>query len=146
MPAGPLSPLEISALLIERDAESAKLIQVVLEPWGVTVVIVASIREAEIMIATVRPDIILCDIVAPHGDGLEFIRRLRTSRDIKLKNIPAIAITAAYEDVDARAARAAGFDVFIRKPIDPDQLPHTVALLIGQAEAGGDRGKDTGNS
>jgi CheY-like chemotaxis protein len=39
-------------------------------------------------------------------------------------------MTAAYEDIDARIARDAGFDVFLRKPIDPDQLPHTVAVLL----------------
>jgi CheY-like chemotaxis protein len=62
-----------------------------------------------------------------------------------LRNVPAIAMTAAYEDIDARTARSAGFDVFLRKPIDPDQLPHTVALLVSQpaAEHRGQEGTGT---
>jgi CheY-like chemotaxis protein len=52
--------------------------------------------------------------------------------DGRVRDIPAIAMTAAYEDIDARSARDAGFDVFLRKPIDPDQLPHTVALLLAR--------------
>jgi hypothetical protein len=34
------------------------------------------------------------------------------------------------DDISARTARDAGFDVYLRKPIDGDQLPHTIALLI----------------
>ena len=45
--------------------------------------------------------------------------------------MPVIATTVAYEDIDARTARAAGFDVFLRKPLDPDQLLHVVAFLVG---------------
>ena len=82
------------------------------------------------MATAVRPDILLCDIQPPHAEGLEFIRRIRNSGDSRLRDIPAIAMTAAYEDIDARTARNAGFDVFLRKPIDADQLPHTVALLV----------------
>jgi CheY-like chemotaxis protein len=77
-----------------------------------------------------RPDVILCDIAVRGTDAFSFIRRLRNSTDTKLNKIPAIATTVAYEDIDARTARAAGFDVFLRKPLDPDQLPHIVALLI----------------
>jgi len=40
----------------------------------------------------------------------------------------------AYDDIDARIARGAGFNVFLRKPIDPDQLCHAVALLIAQSK------------
>jgi CheY-like chemotaxis protein len=122
--------LDIAVLVIEPNLESARLVQAVLEPWGVAVVTTASTAEAEVMVAAVRPDIILCDIQPPDADGLRFIQRVRNSADGRVRDIPAIAMTAAYEDIDARIARDAGFDVFLRKPIDPDQLPHTVAVLL----------------
>jgi CheY-like chemotaxis protein len=127
--------LDVTALVIEPSAESAHLLQAVLEPWGVVVMMTASTAEAELMLAAVTPDIVLCDIRPPHADGLRFIQWLRASPDVRLRNIPAIAMTAAYEDIDARAARGAGFDVFLRKPIDPEQLPHTVSLLLARSQS-----------
>lgn len=119
------------ALVIERDPESVKLLQALLERWDIAITGATSTAEAEEIIRTVRrPDVILCDIAVRGTDALDFIRRLRSSADINLSKVPAIAMTASYEDVDARTARAAGFDVFIRKPLDPDQLPHIVTLLM----------------
>jgi CheY-like chemotaxis protein len=132
--------LNISALVIEGDRESASLLQAVLEPWGVRVVTTSSTEEAQRMLATFRPDIVLCDIDLPGADGLTFMRWLRASSDARLDKTPAIAMTFRYDDVDARTARAAGFDVFLRKPIDPDQLPHIVALLV--ASKGGKTAPD----
>jgi CheY-like chemotaxis protein len=118
------------ALVIERDPESVKLLKAVLERWDIAITSATSTAEAEEIIRAVRPDVILCDIAVRGTDALAFIRRLRNSADTNLSKIPAIATTVSYEDVDARTARAAGFDVFIRKPLDPDQLPHIVTLLM----------------
>jgi CheY-like chemotaxis protein len=61
---------------------------------------------------------------------LTFIAELRNSRNARLSKIPVIATTVSYEDMDARRAREAGFDVFLRKPLEPDHLPKIVALLL----------------
>lgn len=122
--------LNVSALVIEDDRESVSLLQAILAPWGVAVMTTSFTEEAQAMLATIRPDIILCDIDVPGVDGLTFVRWLRESPDARINTIPAIAMTCRYEDVDARTAREAGFDVFLRKPVDPDQLPHIVALLV----------------
>lgn len=133
--------LDMSALVIEDDQESASLLQAILEPWGVFVVRASSAEEAQLMLTTVRPEVILCDIDLPGADGLAFVRWLRASPERRLRTIPAIAMTFRYEDVDGRTAREAGFDVFLRKPVDPDQLPHIVALLV--ATKGGTSAPDT---
>lgn len=117
------------ALIIEKDAESVKLVRAILERWDFAISSASSTAEAADMIRAVRPHIILCDITAPITDAFTFIRELRNSPDTKLRQMPVIATTVSYEDIDARFARAAGFDVFLRKPLDPDQLPHIVALL-----------------
>jgi len=123
--------LEITALVVDDHLESILLIEAILEPWGVSIVSASSAAEAESMLQAIRPDVILCDLVMPGLDGLTFIRRLRTHGDPRIRNIPAVAITAMYEDISARMARDAGFDVYIRKPIEAEQLPHTIALLVG---------------
>ena len=118
------------ALVIERDPESVKLVRAILELWDYAIISAPSIAVALELIRAAPPDVILCDIAAPVTEAFLFIRELRDSPDVRLKKMPVIATTASCEDVDARAVRAAGFDLFLRKPLDPDQLPHMVPLLI----------------
>jgi CheY-like chemotaxis protein len=118
------------ALVIEKDSESVKLVRAILERWDFAISSAASTAEAADMIRAVRPHIILCDITPPITEAFAFIRDLRNSPDARLNKMPVIATTTSYEEIDARSARAAGFDVFLRKPLDPDQLPHIVALLV----------------
>ena len=119
------------ALVIEKDRESVKLVKAILERWDFAVSSAASIAEALSMIRAVPPHIILCDVTAPITAAFTFIRDLRSSSDPAFNRMPVIATTVAYEDIDARTARAAGFDVFLRKPLDPDHLLHVVAFLVG---------------
>ena len=118
------------ALVVDRDAESIKLVRAVLEKSDFAVISAATIDKARDVLKAARPDVIMCDVGVPPVEALAFIRTLRGSADVKLNRIPAIATTVAYEDIDARTVRAAGFDVLLRKPLDPDHLPEIVALLV----------------
>lgn len=75
-----------------------------------------------------RVDLILMDIRLPYEDGYEALRKIRAS--ITLKDIRVVAVTAyASEDQMARA-RAAGFDGFVGKPLDPDRFPDQVRRML----------------
>jgi len=126
----PSPNLDIAALVIDDDQGSLHLLHAILEAWDVVLIDAASVEEAKIMLNVIRPDIILCDIMLPGGGGLNFVRWLRHRAVVEFRTIPAIAMTSRYDLVNARTAREAGFDVFMLKPIDPDQLPHIVALLV----------------
>ncbi len=118
------------ALVIEKDAESVKLLKAILERWDFAISSATSTAEAMDMIRAVRPHVILCDIAAPISEAFTFIRDLRNSPDERLKMMPVIATTTLYEEVDDRTARAAGFDVFLRKPLDPEMVPYIIGLLV----------------
>ncbi|ACL60263.1 ATP-binding protein [Methylobacterium nodulans] len=78
-------------------------------------------------------DLALLDIRMPRLDGLEAARRLRAFE--RARGIPPqhlIAVTANVGAEDEAAARAAGFDGFLSKPLDLIALP---ALLAGPARA-----------
>jgi hypothetical protein len=49
--------------------------------------------------------------------------------------VPAIAVTFFVERVGVREARAAGFDMFLKKPIDPTDIVPTVATLVNRRRA-----------
>jgi|SRR3990170_3753198 len=75
-----------------------------------------------------RIDLILMDIRLPYEDGYQALEKLRSSE--RLKDIPVVAVTAyASEDQLARA-RAAGFDGFLGKPLDPDRFPEQIRRIL----------------
>lgn len=122
--------IDVTALVVERDRESLRLLEAILEPIGVFVVAAQTAAEADLMLHAVLPDIIVCDLVLPSGDGLSLIRRVRKHPDARVRLIPAVAMTTMYEDITAADAQDAGFDVYLRKPIDPEQLPRTIEALV----------------
>lgn len=65
---------------------------------------------------------VIMDIRMPVMDGLEAARRIRNIGDREIAEIPIIAMTANAFAQDALAARDAGMDAYIAKPINIDKL------------------------
>ncbi len=69
-------------------------------------------------------DLALVDIRMPILDGLEAARRIRQHEsDRNLPRLRLVALTANVQAEDEAAARAAGFDGFLSKPLDLKALP-----------------------
>jgi two-component system cell cycle response regulator DivK len=75
-----------------------------------------------------RVDLVLLDIHLPYEDGYMTLERLRASERYKQTQI--VAVTAEATEDNMRRARAAGFDGFIAKPIDPDRFPDQVSAAL----------------
>jgi two-component system, cell cycle response regulator DivK len=67
-----------------------------------------------------KPDLVLLDISLPGMDGNELLHRIR--RDIGLRDMPVIALTAHAMAGDREKFLAAGFDDYITKPIVDENL------------------------
>jgi two-component system cell cycle response regulator DivK len=75
-----------------------------------------------------RVDLILMDIRLPYEDGYQALRKIRGSE--KLMSVPVVAVTAYASEEQMERARAAGFDGFLGKPLDPDRFPEQVRSLL----------------
>jgi CheY-like chemotaxis protein len=71
------------------------------------------------------PDLVLCDLAMPHEDGYAFIRWMRDTH--ATPHIPVIAISAFGRENEEGRVRTAGFDGYIRKPVEPADLVRAVA-------------------
>ena len=79
-----------------------------------------------------RLDLILMDLRLPYESGYEALEKIRASDH--LKDVPVVAVTAEASQEQMRKARAAGFDGFIGKPLDPDRFPEQIRrILAGEA-------------
>lgn len=122
----------VTALVVDHDAASIALLEACLQPFGARIVAARSAAEARQRLESLVPDVIICDLALPDQNGLELIRWLRARSPAPGSAVPAIAVTFFYERFGVREARAAGFDVFIRKPVDPMDMVHAVSLLVSR--------------
>jgi two-component system cell cycle response regulator DivK len=75
-----------------------------------------------------RLDLILMDIRLPYEDGYGALKKIRQSP--RLKDTPVIAVTAEASQEQMNKARAAGFNGFLGKPLDPDKFPEQVLRIL----------------
>ncbi len=75
-----------------------------------------------------RVDLILMDIHLPYEDGYQALQKVRASP--RLRNTLIVAVTADASEEQMRRARAAGFDGFLGKPIDPDRFPDQIKRIL----------------
>jgi CheY-like chemotaxis protein len=112
----------VHVFVIDDNEDSRRLLEQALEHCGVLVTLFSSAEAALEAMKEYLPTLIVSDISMPGMTGLEFTRRLRARPAEKGGLIPAIAVTAYYEDFAAVAARAAGFEAHLTKPINFETL------------------------
>jgi CheY-like chemotaxis protein len=84
---------------------------------------VAGVAEAE----RYQPDVVLLDIGLPDIDGYEVARRLRAMA--RGGSMRLVALTGYGQSEDEAAAYAAGFDLHVTKPVDPEALARMLSRL-----------------
>ncbi len=115
-------------LAVDDDPQIRDLLSLILESHVREVVVAASVDEAMQLLDCVRPTLIVSDLSMPDRDGYDLIRHIRASSD--MRSTPAVALSAYSQDACRDAALAAGFDMFLRKPLDVKHfVPVLTALL-----------------
>ncbi|MCF8474268.1 MAG: PAS domain-containing protein [Emcibacter sp.] len=79
-----------------------------------------------------KPDLILLDINLPGMDGYEVLKHLRSREDIK--NTPVIAVSANAMPKDIEKGLAAGFNDYVTKPIDINNLLRAIKTALQRSE------------
>lgn len=124
-------------LFVDDDLHIGRLIQDLLERNGFQVT-VAKTGKACLEMARVRPpDLIVLDVMMPGMDGFEVCRELR--RDAGLHHVPVVMLTAMEDAKLNERAFAAGAEVCMTKPFQPDRLLQSVHLVLQTAARKRDR-------
>lgn len=115
-------------LLIEDNPLNMELAGEILRQAGCTVLEAATAQEGLRLAVEARPALVLLDIQLPDLDGLEAVRRLRA--DARTAGIPVVALTAQAMKGDEAAARAAGCNGYIAKPINTRSFASDVLTFL----------------
>jgi DNA-binding response OmpR family regulator len=100
-------------LLIEETLED-------FEEKGVEFFSASNGKEALDLIQAEQPNLVILDAMMPRMDGFEVCRTVK--QDLQMKDVFVVMLTAKGQDVDRMRGLAAGVDIYMTKPFDPDEL------------------------
>ncbi|WP_437326359.1 PAS domain-containing hybrid sensor histidine kinase/response regulator [Sorangium sp. So ce381] len=124
----------IRVLVVDDETDARELLGIIFVRAGATVSEAASAGAALEALHMGEFDVLVSDIGMPGEDGYAMMRRLRAlGADVPASGIPALALTAYTRMEDRRQAIAAGFQMHLAKPIEPNSLVTAVAHLVGRA-------------
>ena len=129
------------ALVVEDEAELARLVGSYLERDGFEVTVVHDGLQAVIVSREVDPDVVVLDLGLPGLDGIEVCRRLRTFSDAYV-----VMLTARSEEVDTLIGLSVGADDYLTKPFSPRELVARIQAMLRRPRPLGHRGPDAGSS
>ena len=130
---GTQSENQEQVLVVEDNDELRNYIISILKPhyqvrWA------ADGREALLEIESVRPDIVISDIMMPYMDGLELLQRIRS--EPITRDIPVLLLSARSENEFKLKGLGLGADDYIQKPFHDRELLIRVQNLANKIIAG----------
>jgi DNA-binding response OmpR family regulator len=115
-------------LVVDDDPTVREVVVSYLKAEGYAVSEAADGEAAMSSIDTVRPDLVVLDVMLPGVDGLEVCRRVRA-----VDNVPIIMLTALGSESDRVVGLELGADDYLTKPFSPRELVLRVASILRRA-------------
>lgn len=129
----PSTPLQVSSdshatvVIVDDDPDSQQILREYLEHAGYSVHSVLDSRTAVETIRTVRPRLVVLDLLMPHIDGWEVLGQLRNAHETA--DIPVIICSMAER---RRLGVALGANAYLVKPVREEELLAHVRRLTSQ--------------
>lgn len=118
-------------LLIDDDVTLLKLLETTFTREGYTVYICDDSISAMDLIAIVKPDVILLDIMMPKIDGYEILTKIKNSPDF---SDICVIFLSALDDIEAKVkGMGSGVDDYITKPFNLREVLSRVEMVLRRA-------------
>ena len=117
--------MAISVLIVEDDRNIAELLQMYLEKDGYAVTIAHDGGQGLSKFRTIRPDLVLLDVMMPVMDGWAVCRAIREE-----STTPVIMLTAKSETDDKVHGLKAGADDYITKPFEMKEVLARIEAVL----------------
>jgi CheY-like chemotaxis protein len=124
----------LRVLLVDDEPDTLEILRMMLSQFGANVRGAGSTTDAMNTFLEWKPDVLVSDLGMPEEDGYALIERVRALKPEQGCDIPAAALTAHVREEDRIMALAAGYQIHIKKPVDPAKLALAVANLGKKAK------------
>lgn len=121
--------LKTKVLVVDDDEALAEMIGIVLNNDGFETYFCYDGGQANDMYRSVRPDLVLLDLMLPGKDGIDILRELRRESDT-----PVVMLTAKSETADVVRGLEAGADDYVPKPFKPAELVARVRARLRETD------------
>jgi two-component system response regulator PilR (NtrC family) len=117
-------------LIVDDEASLRDMLAFFFHKRGFEVLTASNFAEGSASALRSSPDLILCDIKMPDGNGLDLLRRVKAESP----KTPVLMITAHTSTKDAIEAMKAGAVDYIAKPFDVEELGLLVDRALGEKQ------------
>lgn len=116
-------------LLLEDDRSLINGLSFVFKKQGFELAVARTLKEADILWADGKYDLLVLDVSLPDGSGFEFCKKVR-----QLSKVPIIFLTASDEEIDIIMGLDIGGDDYITKPFKLGVFISRVNALLRRAK------------
>ncbi len=121
---------EVKLLLADDDPITLDALHACVEPEGFSTLLARDGRKALELWERHRPDLLCLDIMMPHIDGYEVLRRIRATDT----RVPVLFLSAKSEEIDVVVGLQLGADDFIRKPFGKHEFLARLRAVLRRAQ------------
>ena len=116
---------------IEDEPEMVDLVKLILGRKGFELIGAMGGREGLEKIKSVKPDLVLLDLMMPDMDGWEVYQQMKA--DPEMQHIPVIVVTAKAQSIDkVLGLHIAKVDDYVTKPFGPQELLQSVEKVLSK--------------
>ncbi len=129
-------------LVVDDNANTRRLFEVVLQQNGFTPYSARDCREATDILERTHIDLIVLDVIMPGMDGFSFTSMLRREG----QTLPILMITARDAPQDIEAGFIAGTDDYMVKPVNEKEMVLRIQALLRRAQIATERKLSVGST
>ena len=118
-------------LVIDDEPNIVNLVTAYLKPEGYEIATASDGLQGLKAARTLKPDLIVLDVMLPGIDGIELLTRLRRESDVYV-----ILLTAKTEETDRVIGLSVGADDYVIKPFSPRELTARIKAALRRIKGG----------
>ncbi|KKT34950.1 MAG: Response regulator DrrA [Parcubacteria group bacterium GW2011_GWA2_44_12] len=118
-------------LLIEDEQTLLKILDFQIRKWGYDIRIAIDPSEAELILESEPVDLIILDIILPQMDGVDFLRKVRSSKK-QYQNIPVIVFSnldPSYKEDEFQSLNISNY-IVKERAMGTDVLKNAISAVL----------------
>jgi len=115
-------------LVVEDEETLLELESILLTSKGYNVEVAMDGKSALELVANMKPDLVLLDIMIPEIDGFEVCRQIKANE--ATRHIPVVMLTAKKSRDDRVMSEQVGADLYITKPFKTSMVIESIQRLL----------------